>query len=152
MKERWQGQGVASALLGQLPCFVRVCVCAFVFVLVFVFVLALFLVFQRGVLQEFCIWIPLSICGGCFSLLDPTRACGGCFCLFGFGSHSHLRWLLSRVSFVDSCCAAPAAALLRGWFPRALALAVPRAPSLTGFGVCPRGPRWTGQCQWLKVS
>lgn len=99
MKERWQRMGVASALLGQLPCFVRGFVRGFVFVFVFVFVsvLALFLVFQRGVLQEFCIWIPLSICGGCFcfwiplafavvafgcSGLDPTRTCGGCFFAF----------------------------------------------------------------------
>jgi len=147
MKERWQRLGVASALLGQLPCFV----CVFVRV----FVLFLFFCFSSVVFGRSCAFgshLAFAVVAfGCL-VSDPTRTCGGCFWLFGSGSHSHLRWLLFRVWFVDSSCAAPAVALVQGWFPRALALAVPRAPSLTGFGVCPREPRWTGQCQWLKVS
>jgi len=66
MAETGCGFGAAGAVALFCACF-----CSVSFVLFF----------QRGVLQESCVWIPLSFCGGCFWS-------------FGFGSHSHLRWLL----------------------------------------------------------
>jgi len=92
MKERWQRLGVASALLGQLPCFVRGFVCVFVLFLFFCFPSVVFCrSFAFGSHLAFAvvafgvwIWIPLAlavVAFGCLGL-DPTRTCGGCFFAF----------------------------------------------------------------------
>ena len=79
MKERWQRLGVASALLGQLPCFVRGFVCVFVFVLFLLFCFSSVVFCRSCAFRSHLAFAVVAF--GCL-VLDPTRTCGGCFFAF----------------------------------------------------------------------
>lgn len=115
MKERWQGLGVlrrcwgSGLVLSVFLCVFCSCLCSVFFscfssvVFCGSFAFGSHLAFAVVAFVVW-VWIPLAlavVAFGCLGL-DPTRICGGCFWLFGSGSDSHLRWLLFRVSFVDS--------------------------------------------------